>query len=104
MGTTCTALLSAPRALFCAVGDSRLYLVRGAHISRLDEGPLLLAGWWSRAWCVPRMPRSIRSGTILTAALGAGLEVAAGKPRNGVWLCMISGRLLFMYGWSGWAW
>lgn len=78
MGTTCTALAILDRRLYFAhVGDSRLYLVRGAEITRLTRdhsyvGRLVESG----------IVRSEDAEThpqrhILTAALGSGREVAA---------------------------
>lgn len=78
MGTTCTALaVVGDRLYFAHVGDSRLYLIRGAEISRVTRdhsyvGRLVESG----------IVRSEDAEThpqrhILTAALGAGSEVAA---------------------------
>lgn len=77
MGTTCTALVIRDRQLYFAhVGDSRLYLVRGASIARLTRdhsyvGRLVETGI-VRAEDAERHPQR----HILTAALGAGIEVA----------------------------
>ncbi|MGA8274363.1 MAG: Stp1/IreP family PP2C-type Ser/Thr phosphatase [Candidatus Sulfotelmatobacter sp.] len=77
MGTTCTALVVRGRQLYFAhVGDSRLYLVRGAQISRLTRdhsyvGRLVESGI-VRAEDAEKHPQR----HILTAALGAGTEVA----------------------------
>lgn len=77
MGTTCTALVLRGRQLYFAhVGDSRLYLVRGAHISRLTRdhsyvGRLVESGL-VRAEDAEKHPQR----HILTAALGAGMEAA----------------------------
>ena len=76
MGTTCTALVVCERELYFAhVGDSRLYLVRGAHISRLTRdhsyvGRLVESGL-VRAEDAEKHPQR----HILTAALGIGREV-----------------------------
>ncbi len=77
MGTTCTAFVLRQRKLYFAhVGDSRLYLVRGGDISRLTRdhsyvGRLVESGL-VRAEDAEKHPQR----HILTAALGAGLEVA----------------------------
>ena len=77
MGTTCTALVVRGRQLYFAhVGDSRLYLVRDASISRLTRdhsyvGRLVESGI-VRAEDAEKHPQR----HILTAALGAGSEVA----------------------------
>jgi len=77
MGTTCTALVIRGRQLFFAhVGDSRLYLVRDASISRLTRdhsyvGRLVESGI-VRAEDAEKHPQR----HILTGALGAGTELA----------------------------
>jgi protein phosphatase len=77
MGTTCTAFVLRGRQLYFAhVGDSRLYLVRDARISRLTRdhsyvGRLVESGL-VRAQDAEKHPQR----HILTAALGAGREVA----------------------------
>lgn len=87
MGTTCTALVIRSRQLFFAhVGDSRLYLVRGASISRLTRdhsyvGRLVESGI-VRAEDAEKHPQR----HILTAALGAGMEVAVESAEQGMTL------------------
>ena len=77
MGTTCTAVVLRGRHLYFGhVGDSRLYLVRDARISRLTRdhsyvGRLVENGL-VRAEDAEKHPHR----HILTAALGAGREVA----------------------------
>jgi len=77
MGTTCTALAIVGSHLYFAhVGDSRLYLVRGARILRLTRdhsyvGRLVESGI-VRAEDAEKHPQR----HILTAALGAGRELA----------------------------
>lgn len=77
MGTTCTAIVIRGRQLFFAhVGDSRLYLVRDSQISRLTRdhsyvGRLVESGI-VRAEDAEKHPQR----HILTAALGAGTEIA----------------------------
>ena len=81
MGTTCTALaLNDLHLYFAHVGDSRLYLIRGTTISRLTRdhsyvGRLVESGVL-RSEEAERHPQR----HILTAALGAGLEVVADAP------------------------
>jgi serine/threonine protein phosphatase PrpC len=85
MGTTCTALVIRDRQLYFAhVGDSRLYLVRGASIARLTRdhsyvGRLVETGI-VRAEDAEKHPQR----HILTAALGAGLEVAVQSAQQGM--------------------
>jgi serine/threonine protein phosphatase PrpC len=85
MGTTCTALvLRGPQLYFAHVGDSRLYLVRGARIVRLTRdhsyvGRLVESGI-VRAEDAEKHPQR----HILTAALGAGRELAVDGPEQSV--------------------
>jgi PPM family protein phosphatase len=85
MGTTCTALVLRGRQLYFAhVGDSRLYLVRRASILRLTRdhsyvGRLVESGI-VRAEDAERHPQR----HILTAALGAGMEVVVDGPEQGM--------------------
>ena len=83
MGTTCTALaLNDLHLYFAHVGDSRLYLVRGDAILRLTRdhsyvGRLVESGVL-RSDEAERHPQR----HILTAALGAGTDVAADSPTS----------------------
>jgi serine/threonine protein phosphatase PrpC len=83
MGTTCTAFVIRDQQLYFAhVGDSRLYLVRGAKILRLTRdhsyvGRLVESGL-VRAEDAERHPQR----HILTAALGAGRELAIDSPEQ----------------------
>jgi PPM family protein phosphatase len=85
MGTTCTALVLRGRQLYFAhVGDSRLYLVRGARILRLTRdhsyvGRLVESGI-VRAEDAEKHPQR----HILTAALGVGIEMVADGAEQGV--------------------
>ncbi len=87
MGTTCTALVLRGRQLYFAhVGDSRLYLVRDARILRLTRdhsyvGRLVESGI-VRAEDAEKHPQR----HILTAALGAGREVAIDSAEQAVTL------------------
>ena len=83
MGTTCTALVvRGPELYFAHVGDSRLYRMREGRIERLTRdhsyvGRLVESGL-VRAEDAEKHPQR----HILTAALGAGLElgVDGGEP------------------------
>jgi PPM family protein phosphatase len=85
MGTTCTALVIHERELYFAhVGDSRLYLIRDSQISRLTRdhsyvGRLVESGI-VRAEDAEKHPQR----HILTAALGAGTEIAVDSAGHGV--------------------
>jgi PPM family protein phosphatase len=85
MGTTCTAVvLRGKHIYFAHVGDSRLYLVRGEGITRLTRdhsyvGRLVESGL-VRAEDAERHPQR----HILTAALGAGLEVDVDSAEPGL--------------------
>src|ERR1700722_15108244 len=102
MGTTCTALAIVGSHLYFAhVGDSRLYLVRGATISRLTRdhsyvGRLVESGI-VRAEDAEKHPQR----HILTAALGAGREVDVDGPDQGLALQAVDHLLLCTDGlWS----
>jgi PPM family protein phosphatase len=96
MGTTCTAIVVRGRQLYFAhIGDSRLYLVRDAHLSRLTRdhsyvGRLVESGLVSAEDAEHHPQRH-----ILTGALGAGREVVidgvekvvALQDRDGLLLC-----------------
>jgi serine/threonine protein phosphatase PrpC len=83
MGTTATAIALVDNQLFYAhIGDSRLYLVRGADISRVTHdhsyvGRLVENGVISSAEAETHPQRH-----ILTAALGAGGEVSPETPQQ----------------------
>src|SRR5258706_10174217 len=85
MGTTCTAFVIRDQQLYYAhVGDSRLYLVRDAKILRLTRdhsyvGRLVESGL-VRAEDAEWHPQR----HILTAALGAGRELAVDRAEHGV--------------------
>jgi PPM family protein phosphatase len=85
MGTTCTAFVIRDRQLYFAhVGDSRLYLVRDARILRLTRdhsyvGRLVESGL-VRAEDAEKHPQR----HILTAALGAGTELAVETAGQGM--------------------
>ena len=85
MGTTCTAMVLRGRQLYFAhVGDSRLYLVRDARILRLTRDhsyvSRLVENGIVRAEDAEKHPQR----HILTAALGAGREVAIDGAEQGL--------------------
>jgi serine/threonine protein phosphatase PrpC len=76
MGTTCTALAIVGSQLhFAHVGDSRLYLVRGATISRLTRDHSYVGRLVESGIVRPEDAESHPQRHILTAALGSGREV-----------------------------
>jgi serine/threonine protein phosphatase PrpC len=83
MGTTCTAAALIEKNLyFSHIGDSRLYLVRDASISRLTHdhsyvGRLVESGVISVEEAEIHPQRH-----ILTAALGSGVEIAPDFPES----------------------
>jgi PPM family protein phosphatase len=83
MGTTCTAIaLVGENLYFSHIGDSRLYLVREAAISRLTHdhsyvGRLVESGVISLEEAEIHPQRH-----ILTAALGSGTEIAPDFPES----------------------
>lgn len=77
MGTTCTALVVRDRQLYFAhVGDSRLYLVRGSQILRLTRDHSYVGRLVESGIVRPEDAEKHPQRHILTAALGAGREVA----------------------------
>lgn len=85
MGTTCTALaLNDLHLYFAHIGDSRLYLIRGSSIDRLTRdhsyvGRLVESGVLRSDEAEHHPHRH-----ILTAALGAGSDIAADAPDSPV--------------------
>jgi protein phosphatase len=85
MGTTCTALVIRDRQLYFAhVGDSRLYLVRGASIARLTRDHSYVGRLVETGIVRPEDAEKHPQRHILTAALGAGLEVAVQSAQQGM--------------------
>jgi PPM family protein phosphatase len=77
MGTTCTALVLCGRQLYFAhVGDSRLYLVRDARILRLTRDHSYVGRLVESGIVRPEDAEKHPQRHILTAALGAGRELA----------------------------
>jgi protein phosphatase len=85
MGTTCTALVIRDRQLYFAhVGDSRLYLVRGDRISRLTRDHSYVGRLVENGIVSPEDAERHPQRHILTAALGAGMDVAVESPEQGM--------------------
>jgi len=87
MGTTCTAVSIVGRQLcFAHVGDSRLYLVRAAAISRLTRDHSYVGRLVESGIVRSEDAESHPQRHILTAALGSGIEVAPDFPEHPVLL------------------
>jgi PPM family protein phosphatase len=85
MGTTCTAVVIHHRQLYFAhVGDSRLYLLRGGRISRLTRDHSYVGRLVETGIVRPEDAEKHPQRHILTAALGAGIEVAVESPEQGM--------------------
>jgi serine/threonine protein phosphatase PrpC len=81
MGTTCTAVVLRDHQLFFAhVGDSRLYLVRGDSIARLTHDHSYVGRLVESGILRAEEAESHPQRHILTAALGAGMDVSADAP------------------------
>jgi protein phosphatase len=85
MGTTCTALSIIGRQLFFAhVGDSRLYLVRTASVSRLTRDHSYVGRLVESGIVRSEDAESHPQRHILTAALGSGRDVMPDSPESPV--------------------
>jgi serine/threonine protein phosphatase PrpC len=85
MGTTATAVaLLGPRLYFAHVGDSRLYLVRGANISRLTHDHSYVGRLVENGVISSEEAETHPQRHILTAALGAGAEVFPETPPHAI--------------------
>jgi PPM family protein phosphatase len=85
MGTTCTALVIRDRHLYFAhVGDSRLYLRRGGRLSRLTRDHSYVGRLVENGIVRPEDAERHPQRHILTAALGAGIEVNVESPEQGM--------------------
>ena len=83
MGTTCTALAIVDRQLsFAHVGDSRLYLIRAATISRLTRDHSYVGRLVESGIVRSEDAESHPQRHILTAALGSGREVTPNVPEH----------------------
>jgi protein phosphatase len=85
MGTTCTALaITGQRLYFAHVGDSRLYLVRRAKISRLTRDHSYVGRLVESGIVRSEDAESHPQRHILTAALGSGREITPHVPEQSV--------------------
>lgn len=83
MGTTCTAMSIVGSQLhFAHVGDSRLYLLRGANISRLTRDHSYVSRLVESGIVRSEDAESHPQRHILTAALGSGREVDPDFPEH----------------------
>jgi protein phosphatase len=83
MGTTCTALSIVDRQLcFAHVGDSRLYLVREAAISRLTRDHSYVSRLVESGLVRSEEAEFHPQRHILTAALGSGEAVEPDRPES----------------------
>jgi PPM family protein phosphatase len=80
MGTTCTALvLRSDQVYFAHVGDSRLYLIRKGTVNRLTRDHSYVGRLVESGLVRPEDAEKHPQRHILTAALGAGIEVAVDR-------------------------
>jgi serine/threonine protein phosphatase PrpC len=102
MGTTCTAVALVGKQLYYAhVGDSRLYLLRGSGISQLTHDHSYVGRLIDSGMISPEEAESHPQRHILTAALGAGPDIAPDVPEQPVSLQTDDGLLLCTDGlWS----
>jgi PPM family protein phosphatase len=85
MGTTCTALAIVDRQLsFAHVGDSRLYLIRTASITRLTRDHSYVGRLVETGLVRSEDAESHPQRHILTAALGSGRDVTPHIPEHPV--------------------
>jgi len=85
MGTTCTAMaLLGHQLYFAHVGDSRLYLLHGSSISRLTRDHSYVSRLVQNGVLRAEEAESHPQRHILTAALGAGNNVAPDSPAQPV--------------------
>jgi protein phosphatase len=83
MGTTATAIALLENQLYYAhVGDSRLYLVRGANISRLTHDHSYVGRLVENGVISAQEAETHPQRHILTAALGAGAELLPETPHH----------------------
>jgi len=81
MGTTCTALVLKGDSLhFAHVGDSRLYLSRGAGISQLTRDDSYVSRLVQSGLISSREAENHPQRHILTAALGTGHDLLPQSP------------------------
>jgi protein phosphatase len=81
MGTTCTAISLLGETLYYAhVGDSRLYLIRAGKISRITRDHSYVSRLVENGLISSEEAENHPHRNVLTAALGAGSEVAPEYP------------------------
>ena len=85
MGTTCTAVaLVGSRLFYAHIGDSRLYLIRGKTVSRVTRDHSYVSRLVETGLISSEEAENHPHRNILTAALGAGSEIAPEWPANPV--------------------
>jgi protein phosphatase len=85
MGTTCTAIAIVDQQLYFAhIGDSRLYLSRGASMSRLTRDHSYVGRLVETGIVRSEDAESHPQRHILTAALGSGREITPDAPEQPV--------------------
>lgn len=78
MGTTCTAVaITDGHAHIAHIGDSRLYLIRGASLSRLTTDHTVISRLIEQGVITPEEADTHPQRHVLTAALNARPEVSA---------------------------
>jgi protein phosphatase len=83
MGTTCTAAVLVGHNLYYAhVGDSRLYLVRASNISKLSHDHSYVSRLVEQGLISPEQAEHHPQRHVLTAALGAGHDIAPDYPED----------------------
>ena len=81
MGTTCTAIaLLGARLFYVHIGDSRLYLMRSKKISRITRDHSYVNRLVETGLISPEEAENHPHRNVLTAALGAGAEIAPEYP------------------------
>jgi len=85
MGTTATAVvLLADRLYYAHIGDSRLYRVTGQEITRLTHDHSYVGRLVENGVITPEEAEAHPQRNILTAALGAGVEIVVETPQTPV--------------------
>jgi serine/threonine protein phosphatase PrpC len=85
MGTTATAVvLLRDRFYYAHIGDSRLYRVSGESITRLTHDHSYVGRLVENGVITPEEAEAHPQRNILTAALGAGAEIAVETPESPV--------------------
>jgi serine/threonine protein phosphatase PrpC len=85
MGTTCTAIaLVGPRLFYAHIGDSRLYLVRDAKLSRVTRDHSYVSRLVETGLISSEEAETHPHRNVLTAALGAGPEITPECPTDPV--------------------